>query len=66
MDNPLSMIILGGVSVWNVFVVKSYFTENIPSELLEAAQIDGCGEFRSFWHVVLPLAKPIIAVMVLF
>jgi putative aldouronate transport system permease protein len=65
-DNPLSMIILGGVSVWNVFVVKSYFTENIPSELLEAAQIDGCGEFRSFWHVVLPLAKPIIAVMVLF
>ncbi len=65
-NNPLSMIILGGVSVWNVFVVKSYFKDNIPTELLEAAKLDGCGEFKTFFHVVLPLAKPIIAVMILF
>lgn len=65
-DNPLSMIVLGGVSVWNVFVCKSYFSANIPSELLEAAEIDGCGQFRVFWHVVIPLSKPIVAVMVLF
>lgn len=65
-DNPLSMIVLGGVSVWNVFVTKSYFTDNVPKELLEAATVDGCGEFRTFFHVVLPLSKPIVAVMILF
>lgn len=65
-DNPLSMIVLGGVSVWNIFVCKSYFQANIPEELLEAAHMDGCGEFRTFWHVVIPLSKPIVAVMLLF
>lgn len=65
-DNPLVMIISGGVSVFNIFMVKSYYTANIPKELLEAAEVDGCGEFRKFFRIVLPLSKPIIAVMVLF
>lgn len=65
-DSPLAMIVLGGISVWNVFVCKSFFEANIPSELLEAASMDGCGEIRTFFHVVVPLSKPIIAVMVLF
>lgn len=65
-DSPLAMILLGGVSVWNVFVTKSYFTDNVPTEVLEAAEIDGCGHFRKFWHVVVPLSKPIVAVMILF
>lgn len=65
-DNPLVMIISGGVSVFNIFMVKSYYTANIPKELLEAAEVDGCGEFRKFFRIVLPLSKPIIAVMILF
>lgn len=65
-DNPLILIIGGGVSVYNVFMVKSYFTLNVPKEILEASEIDGCGEFRTFFDMVLPLAKPIISVMILF
>lgn len=65
-DNPLILIIGGGVSVYNVFMCKSYFTLNVPKEILEASEIDGCGEFRTFFDMVLPLAKPIISVMILF
>lgn len=65
-DNPLILIIGGGVSVYNVFMCKSYFTLNVPKEILEASEIDGCGEIRTFFDMVLPLAKPIISVMILF
>ncbi len=65
-DNPLILIIGGGVSVYNVFMCKSYFQSNIPKEILEASEIDGCGEIRTFFDIVLPLSKPIISVMILF
>lgn len=65
-QNPLILIIGGGVSVYNVFMCKSFFQVNVPKEVLEAAQIDGAGEIRTFFDVVLPLAKSIISVMVLF
>jgi len=65
-NSPLSQILLGGVSVYNLFMVKSYYTTNIPQETIEAAEVDGCGEFRTFFSIVLPLSKPIIAVMILF
>lgn len=65
-DNPLILIIGGGVSVYNVFMCKSYFQTNIPKEIIEASEIDGCGELRTFFDIVLPLAKPIISVMILF
>lgn len=65
-DNPLVMIISGGVSVYNIFMVKSYYQTNIPKEILEASEIDGCGELRTFFSIVVPLSKPIIAVMILF
>ena len=65
-QNPLILIIGGGVSVYNVFMCKSFFTSNVPKEVLEAAEIDGAGEIRTFFDLVLPLAKSIISVMVLF
>lgn len=65
-QNPLILIIGGGVSVYNVFMCKSFFQTNVPKEVLEAAQIDGAGEIRTFFDIVLPLAKSIISVMVLF
>lgn len=65
-ENPLILIIGGGVSVYNVFMCKSFFNTNIPKEVLEAGQIDGAGEIRTFFDLVLPLAKSIISVMVLF
>lgn len=46
---------------FNIILVKNYFKTSIPQSLLEAARIDGCGEFRIFWKIVFPLSKPIIA-----
>ncbi len=65
-ENPLILIIGGGVSVYNVFMCKSFFQTNVPKEVLEAGQIDGAGEIRTFFDLVLPISKSIISVMVLF
>ncbi len=61
-----AIILPGGVSVFNVIVTRTYFESSIPNELYEAAKIDGCGNMKTFFKIALPLAKPIIAVMVIF
>lgn len=48
------------------FYMKQYMDSNLPLSLLEAARIDGCGEFRTFNSIVLPLMKPAIAVEAIF
>lgn len=60
------LIILGGVSVYNLIVTRTYFSTSISESLYEAADIDGAGEFQKFLSIAVPLAKPIIAVMVLY
>lgn len=50
----------------NVLLIKTFYTTNIPSELLEAAEIDGASQFRIFGQIVLPLGKPIAVTMALF
>ena len=65
-QNPLILIIGGGVSVYNVFMCKSFFESNVPQEVLEAAAIDGAGEIRTIFDLILPIAKSILSVMVLF
>ncbi|WP_416151949.1 sugar ABC transporter permease [Salipaludibacillus sp. HK11] len=60
------IIIYVGASVpMMTFLVKGYF-DTVPKELDEAAKIDGAGHFRIFWQIMLPLAKPILAVVALF
>ncbi|MDD6483554.1 MAG: carbohydrate ABC transporter permease [Clostridiales bacterium] len=54
------------VSVWNIIVLRTFITTNIPDELLEAARIDGCGEFRIFVSMVIPLSKAGTATIALF
>lgn len=49
-----------------VLLMKSYFSTNVPEEILEAAEIDGASEFRRFLTIAVPLAKPIIATIALF
>lgn len=61
----LILIYLGGQIPFNAWLVKGYF-DTIPRELDEAAKIDGAGHLRIFWSVMLPLAKPILAVVALF
>lgn len=65
-DTRWILIINGGVSVYNVIVTRTYFQNNIPEELFEAARIDGASELRCFFKLVLPLSAPIIAVITLY
>ena len=65
-NSRLALIIPGAVSVWNIIVCRTFINTNIPEEMYEAASIDGCGYFRFFWAMVLPLSTAIIAVQVLW
>lgn len=60
------MIIPPALNVWNMIIMRTYFQANISDELLEAAKMDGCSDFRFLLRVALPLSGAIIAVMTLF
>ena len=65
--NTMWAIILPSIlSVWNLFMTKTFFESSIPNGLIEAAKIDGAGQFRIFTSVVIPLSKAVIAVMALY
>lgn len=57
------MVLPFSVSVFNIIVARTFFQNSIPDELWDAAQIDGCGNLRYFFQIVLPLSKSIIAVI---
>lgn len=65
-DTLWAMVIPGAMGVWNVIMTKTYIETNIPRELYECASLDGCRDSIYLVKVVAPLAKPILAVMVLF
>ncbi len=67
MDTHLGLILLytGGLIPMNTWLAKGYF-DTIPRELDESARMDGAGHFRIFWQIIMPLAKPILAVVALF
>lgn len=61
-----ALILPTAMAVWNVIITRTYFQITLPDDLLDAARIDGCSDFRFFRHIVIPLSKPIIAVNALF
>lgn len=61
-----ALILPGAASVYNIVVTRTFFQSSIPDELTEAAVMDGATNFKIFTAVILPLAKPIVAVMALF
>jgi len=61
-----SMIIPGALSVYNMILVRTYIISSIPIELLEVSRIDGCSDAKYFFNIVLPLSKPVIAVITLY
>ncbi|MBO0994688.1 carbohydrate ABC transporter permease [Bacillus sp. SD088] len=61
-----ALVIPNAVAVFNLIIMRSFFQSNIPREIEEAAEIDGCSDFQILRRVVLPLSTPIIAVMILF
>ncbi len=58
-DTYWAVILPGGINIYNLLVMKSFF-EGLPEELKEAARLDGANELQVLWHVVLPLSKPIL------
>ena len=66
LNTPWALLIPGLMSVYNVIVARTFIQNNIPDELLEASQIDGCNDFQFFFKMVLPLSKAIIAVLTLW
>lgn len=66
LNTPWVLIIGAGVNCWNLIVTRQYFTNTIPEELYESADIDGASDLRAFVRIAIPLAAPIIAVMALF
>ncbi len=65
-NTPYVLMILGSFTVFNLIITRTFFMSKIPDELLEAARIDGCGDGRFFWNIVLPISKEIVAVITLF
>ncbi|MGC9522923.1 MAG: carbohydrate ABC transporter permease [Anaerolineae bacterium] len=65
-NKRLVMIVPGAVSVFHIIVARTFLKANIPDELFDAASVDGCGHFRFFRSVVLPLSTPLMAIVFLF
>ncbi len=65
LDTRWSMLLPNAIGVWQVIIAMVFFRSSIPDEVYEAAQLDGASELRILWTIVLPLAKPLIAVIAL-
>ncbi|AOS64333.1 carbohydrate ABC transporter permease [Actinoalloteichus hymeniacidonis] len=62
----IAVILPNLVTAFGVFWMRQYLVTAVPYELLEAARMDGCSMIRTFWHVVLPAARPAAAILALF
>lgn len=66
LNNMWSLFLPGGVAVGNMIIVRNFFENSIPHELMEAAEIDGADHMTVFLQIVVPLSRSIMAVMVVF
>ena len=65
LDTRWALIIPGALSAYNIIIMRTSFAQ-IPKEMLDAAKIDGASEVKILTHIILPVSKSIIAVIVLF
>ena len=65
MDTMWALILPGLTGAWNVIITRTFIKSSIPEELFEATSIDGGSYFQCFFYMVLPLSKPIMAVLAL-
>jgi multiple sugar transport system permease protein/putative aldouronate transport system permease protein len=66
LNTRAAMIIPSAMSTYNMIICRTYIMNTIPDELYEASQLDGCTPFRYLLSVVMPLSKPIMAVLTLY
>lgn len=65
-NNMWALFLPGGVAVGNMIIVRNFFENSIPKEMIEAAEIDGASKWTTFIKIVVPLSRSIMAVMVVF
>ena len=66
LNNMWALFLPGGVAMGNVIIVRNFFENSIPHEMIEAAEIDGANHFTTFLRIIVPLSRSIMAVMVVF
>ena len=64
-DSYLALILPSAISVFNILVLRGFFM-GISQELIDSARIDGAGDFRILWQIVMPLSRAVLAVITLF
>ena len=62
-DEHRALYIPGAASAFGIFLMRQFVDAAVPRELLDAARMDGCGEFGIYWHIVLPLLKPALGTL---
>ena len=65
-NTPWIMILMGGISTYNMIVMRTFFQNSIPGDLFDAARIDGISDIGYLMKIVLPLSKAVFAVIVLY
>jgi putative aldouronate transport system permease protein len=60
-----ALIVPQALSIFSVILARSFFQATVPNELVEAAEVDGAGDFSVLWRIVLPMSKPVLAVLAL-
>ena len=66
LNSMWALFLPGGVAMGNVIIVRNFFENSIPHEMIEAAEIDGANHFTTFLRIIVPLSRSIMAVMVVF
>lgn len=66
LNTPAVLILMGGISIYNMIITRVFYERSIPGELYESARIDGADNLNIFFRIAIPLSAPIIAVMALY
>ena len=66
LNTPWVMFVPAAISVTNFIIMRNYFTHSVPSELIEAAYMEGATEMQTLTKIVLPLSKPILSVLSIY
>jgi multiple sugar transport system permease protein len=64
-DQQRALYIPGAANAFGIFLMRQFAASAVPKELVEAARMDGCGEFSIYWRIVLPLMKPALGTLAL-
>ena len=65
-DTIWALVLPSAISTYNMIIMRTFFENTIPNELIEAAALDGCNDITTFFRIVLPLSGAVFAVMALF